>query len=102
MSRREKNDLKQNRKRDAASVAASAAGGGIFDDARVDLSCFDAPEPMHLTAKGWSSDFCELAERIYNEGENTVSNRVRDLLAKGLPFGCATPRDGISIAPQMT
>ena len=86
----------------ARAVAAKTAGSSIvFDDSNVDLSCFADPEPLHGVTGGWAMDFCELADRIYNEGENHVPNHDRDLLANGLPFGCATPRDGISIVPQM-
>lgn len=58
-----------------------------------------AHEAPHKIAGGWCEDFVELAERIDKEGIRTVPNHDRDTLAKGLPRGSATRRDGTSVRP---
>ncbi len=82
---------KKNAKRDA-KIAAEYAELGL-----------SASEPKHeaphKVAGGWCEDFVELAERIYKEGIRAVPNHDRDTLAKGLPRGSATRRDGTSVRP---
>ena len=48
----------------------------------------------------WPVDIAELAQRIDQTGEKSVSNAARDLVAKMLPLGSVTRRDGSSIRPR--
>lgn len=48
---------------------------------------------------GWPASFSELADAILDP-RVTVTNRDRDTLAKGIPFGCMTNKHGESIRPQ--
>lgn len=82
---------KKNAKRDARIAAEHAV---------LDLPAPGSEPPEHHgVAQGWCEDFTELAERIEREGIRSVPNRDRDLLAKGLPRGSATRRDGSSVRP---
>ena len=49
----------------------------------------------------WPVDISELADRIAKEGNYAVPDKDRDLVARMLPRGILTPRDGLSIAPKM-
>lgn len=46
----------------------------------------------------WPTAFQEMAERIQREGENSVPDRDRNLIADGVPRGEFTSRDGVSSA----
>lgn len=48
----------------------------------------------------WPVDIAELADRI-QQAPGAVSDHHRDLVAKMLPLGSVTRRDGSSIRPRM-
>ena len=77
------------RAREAALRAAQTTGGGCASHVA-----------GSLIGSQWPRELSEMADRIYKEGENSVPNRHRDILARGMPLGSVTRRDGSSIRPQ--
>jgi len=75
------------RAREAALKTAQTSSGGCaghFFGSQIDCR--------------WPVDISELADRI-DKAPSTVSNHHRDLVAKMLPLGSVTRRDGSSIRP---
>ncbi len=50
-------------------------------------------------ASRWPLDVWEMAQRITREGERAVPSHDRELIARNLPAGTLTRRDGSSIRP---
>ncbi len=73
--------------RAAALKAAQATSGGRAGDVASAGGC------------RWPSDIEELADRI-QQAPSAVSNHDRDLVARMLPLGSVTRRDGSSIRPR--
>lgn len=58
-----------------------------------------AADAMPTSPSRWPADIAEMADRIFREGERGVPNHDRNIVARHLPTGCLTRRDGSSVRP---